>query len=182
MGTHRVADLAPRDAYRLPDALRGELAGDFGPVLQTDDLAAALAGAPCIVAVGDIVARTLHGLGIQPRLFVCDYKTQRGDDDAQLREVLGSWGDLETRVANPPATVTREAWLAVRHAFLQPADTLTRIVVDGEEDLLGLPAFWEAPADALVLYGAPGRGVVVARADGAIKARVADLVARMDGS
>lgn len=168
--------LTPATRYVLPGALRGALAGDFGPVVQTETLLAHIQGAPCIAAVGDVVSLTLHRLGVAPRLFVCDYKTQRGDESREYRRVLGTWGDREIHVSNPPATVTREAWLAIREAYSQ--EGTTRIVVDGEEDLLGIPAFLEAPLGAKVLYGSPGKGVVVVTVDAAFKERVAGILER----
>lgn len=170
-------DLRPKTHYTLPEALRGELARDFGPVLQTEDLHDELRYADCIVAVGDIVSVTLLDQRIEPRVVICDYKTQRGGDDAELRDRLRAWDAREVAVSNPPATVTREAWDAVAEAV---AGHPTRIVVDGEEDLLGIPAMWEAPEGAKVLYGAPGRGVVVVTVDVALKRLIEGLVARLD--
>ena len=177
-----AADLRPRDRYQLPDALRTDLARPYGPILSTDELAAALSPDDVIAAVGDVVSMTLHELGVRPRLFICDYKTQRGADDPEYRRVLGAWGDREARVTNPAAEITREAWDAVRDALAQPPGATTRIVVDGEEDLLGIPCFLEAPDGAAVLYGMPGRGAVLVRVDDALRQRVRDLVARMASS
>jgi len=164
-------------AFRLPEALREELARPFGPVLQTDRLQEALAGDAPVVAVGDVVSMTLKALGLTPKLFVCDYRTLRGHDD-RYEAALGTWGDREARVRNPPATVTREAWLAVREAFAK--EGTTRIVVDGEEDLVAIPVFLECPAGTRVLYGAPGQGVVVVTADEEFKREVGDLLGRME--
>jgi uncharacterized protein (UPF0218 family) len=186
------ADLRPPHRYLLPAGLRHELAAAFGPVVQSGELVAAMEGADVVVAVGDVVSLTLKTLGVTPRLFVCDYQTQRGLPGGQatpaaakqaahektLYEIeLGSWGDLAFRVRNPAASITREAWDAVRLG-LQHDDGPVRVVVEGEEDLLGIPCFLEAPVGSVVLYGMPNRGVVVVRVDAAFKARVAALLAR----
>ncbi|HUR25411.1 MAG TPA: DUF359 domain-containing protein, partial [Candidatus Thermoplasmatota archaeon] len=71
----------------------------------------------------------------------------------------------------------REAWDAIRLG-LQHEEGPVRIVVEGEEDLLGIPCFLEAPPGAIVLYGMPNQGVVVVRVDAAFKAKVAALLAR----
>lgn len=177
--TARGADLRPQTAYTLPEHLRPALSEPWGPVVDTATLGLMLDAGDIVLAVGDIVSTTLQDLGITPRLFVCDYKTLRGGEDPELRRRLGGWGDRETRVENPAAMVTREAWDAVREALGQPAGVTTRIVVDGEEDLLGIPCFIEAPEGAIVLYGMPGRGVVVCAATAALKAKIAALVAAM---
>ena len=190
-----AADLRPTRRYVLPEGLRRELGADFGPIVQSSELVSALEDADIVLAVGDVVSLTLKTLGVTPRLFVCDYQTQRGlpsgrgpgamaaavkdaANEKTLYELeLGSWGDLAFRVRNPAASITREAWDAVRLG-LQHDDGPVRVVVEGEEDLLGIPCFLEAPVGSVVLYGMPNQGVVVVRVDLAFKARVAALLAR----
>ncbi len=173
-----MADLRPDSAYLLPAALRADLAKPYGRVYATRELADVLVNYEVIVAVGDVVSMTLHMLGFEPRLFICDYKTQRGDDDPEFLEVLGTWGDQEIRVRNPAATITREGWDGVRAGLAGPG--MTRLVVEGEEDLLGIPCFLEAPDGAAVLYGMPGQGVVVVDVDDQLRERVRALVARLE--
>ncbi len=170
--------MPPPGDLRLPDALRTELAKPFGPILQTAELAVALAGKEPILAVGDVVSLTLKRLGITPRLFVCDFLTQRGEPDPVYEAELGTWGTFALRVRNPAGKLTKAAWDAVALA-LEEGKAPVRIVVEGEEDLLGIPCFALAPLGAVVLYGMPGKGVVVAPVDAAMKARVAEFVAAM---
>lgn len=131
-----------------------------------------------MIAVGDIVSVTLKDMGLQPRVFICDFKTKRGDEDPTLVEALGNWGDQEIRVQNPPAQVSREAWQAVQNACHM--DGTTRIVVEGEEDMLGLAAFMEAPLGAKVLYGAPNRGMILVTIDEEFRESVAHILQRME--
>jgi uncharacterized protein (UPF0218 family) len=188
-----ATDLRPPRRYLLPDALRRELAGAFGPIVQSSGLVAALGDADIVLAVGDVVSLTLKTLGVTPRLFVCDYQTQRGlpgkgparaaaakdaANEKTLYELeLGSWGELAFRVRNPAASITREAWDAIRLG-LQHDEGPVRVVVEGEEDLLGIPCFLEAPIGSIVLYGMPDQGVVVVRVDAAFKAKTAALLAK----
>lgn len=191
-----VADLRPAKRYVLPEALRKELAAPFGPVLQSEDLPARLAGVEVVLAVGDVVSLTLKLLKITPRVFVCDYQTQRGlpagrtaqgvnakglvSNESALYEMeLGSWGELAFTVRNPAASITRQAWDAIRLGLEHPEGPV-RVHVEGEEDLLGIPCFLEAPDGAVVLYGMPNKGVVVVTVDAAFKARVAALLARFE--
>ncbi len=168
----------PNQDLRLPEHLRNALAEPFGPIVQTDDLLHAIDDRP-VIAVGDVVSVTLRDLGVQPWLFVCDFKTQRGDDDERFRRSLGSWGDRAVRVRNPAGMITVDAWQTVASALEQPHRTITRIVVDGEEDLLGLPIFVLAPIGTVVLYGMPNQGVVVAVIDVALRQRARDLLTQM---
>jgi GTP-dependent dephospho-CoA kinase len=170
-------DLRPPRRYLLPDGLRRELGKPFGPVVGGNDLPAALNGFTTILAVGDVVSLTLKNLGIEPALFVCDFLTQRGEPDPTYELELGTWGELAFRVRNPAGAITREAWDAIRLG-LQHDEKPVRVVVEGEEDLLGIPCFLEAPLGAAVLYGMPGKGVVVVTADAAFKRKVAQLLAK----
>lgn len=186
-------DLRPRREYVLPDALRAELAEPLGPVVTTEGLAAAVKGANPLVAIGDVVSLTLLELGIAPRFFACDYRTQRGLPPAattgpkpyvpppahHYRTMLMQWGTKELRAPNPAGLVTREAWDAVARAFTEPGPDPVRLVIEGEEDLLGLPAIVLAPDGAVVLYGSPGRGVVVVRVDQAARDKAASILMRM---
>lgn len=171
-------DLRPDSHYTLPEALRRELAHEFGPVHQKDDLPGLLADAECVVAVGDVVSLTLNQLGIQPTLFVVDYITERGKGSEGFKAFLGNWGHQERTAHNPAGAITREAWDEVR-AGLQE-DGTTRLVIDGEEDLLGMPVFVEAPIGCKVLYGSPGRGVVVVTVDEAMKEKATELLGRFE--
>jgi uncharacterized protein (UPF0218 family) len=180
-----AADARPAVAYVLPDALRRELAAPFGPVLSTEELGALLTDEDVVVAVGDVVSLTVKELGLSPRLFVCDFQTQRGQADRMFEVELGSWGRVAFRVRNPAGHVTREAWDAIRlgmehGAGAEPGEGPVRVFVEGEEDLLGLPCFLEAPAGAKVLYGMPGQGVVVVEVDAPLQARVRALLGRFD--
>lgn len=179
MAAAPAADPRPRVAYTLPDALRPELAAPFGPVLGTAELGELLTPQDVLVAVGDVVSLTLKQLGRTPVLFVCDFQTQRGEPDPRLEAELGSWGRRAFRVRNPAGQVTREAWDAIRLGLAaDPADAPVRVVVEGEEDLLGLPCFLEAPVGAKVLYGMPGKGVAVVEVNAPLRVRVQALLGR----
>jgi uncharacterized protein (UPF0218 family) len=67
--------------------------------------------------------------------------------------------DETIHVKNPPGTITEEAITKIQEAL--KADHRTRIIVDGEEDLLTLAAALHAPANSLVVYGQPRQGIVV---------------------
>ncbi|HUR60783.1 MAG TPA: DUF359 domain-containing protein [Candidatus Thermoplasmatota archaeon] len=188
-------DMRPRTAYILPEPLRRELAAPFGPVLSTEQLGQQLTDSDVLVCVGDVVSLTIKELGLSPRLFVCDFQTQRGQADRMFEVELGSWGRLAFKVRNPAGQVTREAWDAIRLGMEYGAGSAredgdvdedgdgpdpVRIFVEGEEDLLGLPCFLEAPLGAKVLYGMPGKGVVVVDVTPAFQDRVRALLTRFD--
>jgi uncharacterized protein (UPF0218 family) len=169
-------ELVPAISYKLPQGLRQELAKAFGPVVAGAELRGVVKPDDLVIAVGDVVSLTCKEQGIEPKLFVVDYKTQRGGVSELYKRELGGWGEDELKVKNSAATITREAWLAIREGLARPGKV--RIVVQGEEDLLGIPCFLEAPLGAKVLYGMPGKGVVVVTVDRTIQDTIVAVLAK----
>lgn len=176
---HELEDLRPATRYLLPEDMRDELAKDFGPVVPDEQLEKVLADTDCIIAVGDVVSLDLKERDIEPRVFICDFKTHRDDEAPRFKQELGDWGDKEVKVLNPASIITRKAWSAIRAAIADEG-RMTRIVVNGEEDLLGIPAFLEAPIGAKIVYGSPGKGAVVVTVTATFQQKVRALVARFD--
>lgn len=137
----------------------------------------AIGSASPVVTVGDFCTLDLVARGRHPDIALVDFKTKR-QEDPELQEVLQRVGDRVLRVTNPPATITPGAWQAVSEAF--KSKERVRVEVRGEEDLLALVCIALAPESAAVLYGQPGQGVVVVMADPAAKARVLDVLRRME--
>lgn len=163
--------------YRLGEDLRPVFQRPFGPIIQTSDLRERIRKGDVIVCVGDFVSRTLIEIGYQPKLVIVDFKTERHDVDARLRQILEGYGKTVLRVANPAATVTNDLYVAVVQG-LRLAGSV-RIEVDGEEDLAGLPVFAEAPEGTIVLYGMPGKGMVFVRVDAAMRKQAITLLGKM---
>jgi uncharacterized protein (UPF0218 family) len=58
-------------------------------------------------------------------------------------------------------------------------DTDAVIYVEGEEDLLAIPAILESPDNAIIIYGQPSQGVVVVTASPDMKTEVKKMANRM---
>lgn len=163
--------------YRLAEELRPVFQKPFGPVYSTEELLRHLRREDRVVAVGDIVARTLLDAARPPWIMVVDYRTKRGQVDPELRRALGAWGQRVFRVPNSPATISDELFHAVSQA-LKSKQTV-RIEIDGEEDLAGLPFLALARGGTIILYGVPNRGVCAVRVDASIRSTAQNLLARM---
>ncbi|MBI2077406.1 MAG: DUF359 domain-containing protein [Euryarchaeota archaeon] len=163
--------------YRLPDELRPTFQKPFGPVHTTEQVLHELKREDRVVAVGDIVTKTLLDADRPPWIAVVDYKTQRGEDDPGLRAQLSGWGKKVLRAENAPATISDELFHAVQQAL--KSKSTVRIEVEGEEDLAGLPVLAIAKDGIVLLYGVPGKGVCLVRVNPGVRETALRLLERM---
>jgi uncharacterized protein (UPF0218 family) len=133
---------------------------------------AALRGAETVVTVGDRVTETVAGLGRTPDVHIVDGLERRHRrSPPRVKHVVS------ISVRNPPGTITMEAVDGIREAFRgkKPA----RVLVEGEEDLLAIPAVIFAPRGSVLFYGQPGEGIVMLKIDSKLKARNRELLRRI---
>ncbi|HUH78537.1 MAG TPA: GTP-dependent dephospho-CoA kinase family protein [Methanoregula sp.] len=106
-----------------------------------------------VYSVGDVVTHNLQTRGITPAIAVIDGHSMR----TPCRRLPSVQGEC-IRVKNPAGTLTDELARALEHAVAHPPAT---IVVEGEEDLAVIPLVLAAPEGSIILYGQPGKGVVL---------------------
>ena len=126
---------------------------------------------PKVTTVGDIVSRETLATGIQVNLRIVDHMTLRKSISPVEIKAKRTY-----RVRNPAGVVTKEAWDAIKQA-LQHKEAV--IFVDGEEDLLAIPAILESPDNAFIVYGQPSQGLVVVTASPDMKREVREMMNRM---
>lgn len=137
-----------------------------------DRISEMVAGAPYLVTVGDRTTEKMLGYGFNPDVQIVD-----GLERRQSRAIPS--GSAETiRCANPPAQITDEAISAIVQAYSE--DRPVRILVSGEEDLLLVPALVHAPEGSVLMYGQPGEGLVVVKADATAKERARKLLGLLE--
>ncbi|OGD57812.1 hypothetical protein A3I57_00795 [Candidatus Beckwithbacteria bacterium RIFCSPLOWO2_02_FULL_47_23] len=134
---------------KLPLALRPLLQRPFAPM--TKNISRPKFG--CI-AVGDIAAVALLNQKITPDLAIVDLKTKRQRIFPHLK-ALGLKPGLTA--ANPAGTITKNS---VRQLLSSLEKKQPTLLIDGEEDLLVLPAVLLAPLLTTVFYGQPDQGLV----------------------
>lgn len=166
-----------RRTFRLPEQLRSSLAEPLGRVYTAKEVGgpefeALVKEASMVVTVGDRVTDTLEDAGRTPDVQVVDGIERRG-----RRGMPKAPYATLVKVKNPPGTLTLGALEGVRKAFRgkKPA----RVQVDGEEDLMAMPAIVAAPTSAVVFYGQPGVGVVAVKSNAASKSRSRGVLAKM---
>lgn len=126
---------------------------------------------PVVVTVGDIVSIETLKAGIPVNLRIVDYRSMR-----QPLGVMSFPTENTYRTKNPAGGITMEAWNAIKQAMKNREAV---ILVEGEEDLLALPAIVESPNYAFVIYGQPFQGLVVVTATASKKREIAALIERM---
>ncbi|MEK9143204.1 MAG: pantetheine-phosphate adenylyltransferase [Patescibacteria group bacterium] len=147
----------------MPESMRGVLGRPLGKVIKNwipdrvgDDITT--------ITVGDIATKTLLDAGITPKLAIIDGKVGRKpfhETVDRLQPQRVSPFEAKT-VKSGPGFIGREAVEAIEHCFSSYVLPLTSyvILVDGEEDLLVLPAILHAPLGSILYYGQPGEGLV----------------------
>ncbi len=124
-----------------------------------------------VTTVGDVVSRETLATGIQVNLRIVDQMTLRKRiNPVEIK------AERTYKVKNPAGVITKEAWDSIKEA-LQYREAV--IFVDGEEDLLAIPAVLESPDNALVVYGQPSEGLVVITASPETKSEVRKIMNRM---
>ncbi len=165
---------------RLPDSLRGELRRYMGTVFTGShrSVAAAVVRAvgDCsrLWAVGDVVCLSIVDVFCIPKVCIVDGRTLRGVSlntydsiRSMFREVLS--------VRNPPGCISEEALEAVKRCV--GCDGVL-ILVDGEEDLLGLPVLAYANFGDYLAYGVPGVGVDLVEVCESSRRRALELMSK----
>jgi len=111
---------------------------------------------PPLIAVGDMVAETLLASNTKPGLVVFDASTRRGSYDALILRGVKPNAVL----ANKRSSISQEV-----QEFFYEDNVSGFILIEGEEDLLVVPAAISSKPGSYVVYGQPGEGIVVLRVD-----------------
>ncbi len=122
-----------------------------------------------LVVVGDYSYSRFLEIGLRPHVVVVDMRVERRPIGQPNLE-----GYFLYRVKNPAGTITPEAAAAVVKAV---KDGKGAVLVDGEEDLLALPALSALTEKGLLVYGQPGKGYVVVKRSEKILKMIKEIVA-----
>jgi uncharacterized protein (UPF0218 family) len=126
-----------------------------------------------IIAVGDRISENLIKSGLLPDTVIVDNKIMR-------KPVAPLKFDAEKtfNVINPAGTITDETYHTVGKAINFTGRT--KVIVDGEEDLLTLAAVLSAPKGSIVVYGQPRMGIVIVSVSEDSKIKFRKIVNRME--
>jgi uncharacterized protein (UPF0218 family) len=128
-----------------------------------------------VISVGDTVSENMMKHGISMQVLIVDNKVMRDP----IQPIVAD-ADQTLHLKNPPGSLTEEAWTVTRKAL--SGKERTKVLVDGEEDLLTLVAVLLAPENSLVVYGQPHEGIVVVKVTEKKKEKVHRIVDAMEQS
>lgn len=174
---------------KLPESQRSRLKIPLGILLPDSDTSRqrVLQEIPddsYVITVGDRTTEKLIEFGVVPSLQITDGLEKRiSRPHPELAEKRYA-KDLSVtttlmEVDNPPSEITQEGIDAIRKAFSLPPPV--RIHVNGEEDLLVIPACMYAPAGATVMYGQPNQGLVIVGVNSEVRNKTRALLEMMGG-
>ncbi|MGQ9459699.1 MAG: GTP-dependent dephospho-CoA kinase family protein [Candidatus Bathyarchaeaceae archaeon] len=126
-----------------------------------------------IISVGDSVSESMTRHGISPQVLIVDNKVMR-----EPIHPIAVDADQTLHLKNPAGTLAEEAWTVIKEAL--KGKRQTRVLVDGEEDLLTLVAVLCAPENSLVVYGQPREGIVVVKVTEKTREMVRRIVDSME--
>lgn len=161
--------------YKLKEEQKEEFKNPLGKVILENELLNEIGNTKIVVSVGDMCTLTLNNFGITPKISIVDFKIERKKRD-DLREKYSLNGSV--KVNNPQGFITDELWNAINEAYKNNSNTL--IVVNGEEDLATLPSVIMAPENSVIVYGLPGKGMVIVHINEKIKERVRRALKKME--
>ncbi|MBI5123699.1 pantetheine-phosphate adenylyltransferase [Candidatus Roizmanbacteria bacterium] len=162
---------AGRQTLIMPESSREELQKPLSQIYKNTTDILLFLDKKIIITIGDIITSELKKKGITPAISIIDFKTRR--HELPRLELIDS-----INVKNEHGTINIEAV----NSFIIALDKYFRtnkpqtIIVDGEEDLLALPAILLAPLDSLVLYGQFDQGIVVNVVSSELKEKVRQLL------
>lgn len=161
----------------LPEKFRPMLRKYFGTVFQgtgkdtIKKMEQQLKTPTKLISVGDVTTFHLLESDIIPDIYIIDDRTNRKPTPDRVDK---NHRFTQVTVDNPAGTITEDLVNKIENALSSKKHV--RIFVNGEEDLAALPAILMAPLNSIVLYGQPGKGVVLVEITKSKKEEIKDLL------
>jgi len=160
---------------QLPDDLRDQLKKPLGNLISDNDpnrenIIKKISAESVIITVGDRTTENMLQLGLKPQIQIIDGLENRSECAVLTDDTINS----KLSCKNPPGEITEESIQVIQKAF--SSEPPVRITVDGEEDLLVIPACIFAPENSVVMYGQPNEGLVIVTITPEIRAKVQKIL------
>ena len=169
-----------QNTLHMQKNMRETLRKPLGKIVKTTGEAIAhLDSQQIIISVGDIITQSLVEAQQEPTISIIDNKTRRHSLPLTARDTSNT---SILKADNKHGTISYDAAQKINQIIkslnasplsLTPKNIL---IIDGEEDLLAIPAILLAPLGAFVLYGQYDVGIVVNEVTEERKKKIAKLI------
>ena len=177
-------------ALKLPEYLREKLRENIGVLIEGTNHRSVALGAlstlkncNLVIAVGDVVCSSLIAAGGIPNICIIDGKSRR---EASRISINSKLFDLVLQAENPPGYITEEASGRIRESIDKVLSSSLKlkvlIIIDGEEDLLALPALLSVRDGDCIVYGIPDRGITIIQVDSRVRKLVKEVISKFEKS
>lgn len=161
----------------LSQDLRRELREPFGTLITNttrENVLRNIAPGVVLVTVGDATSEKITEFGVVPRLQIVD-----GVEKRVRRNIPNIPGIISVRCKNRPSEISQDCIETIRRCLA--SESPSRIIIDGEEDLLVIPVCIHAPVGTIVMYGQPNVGLVIVHVDSETRNRAISLLDSVRG-
>jgi len=160
---------------QLPEDIRAQLKTPLGDLIHDNDpnkenIIKKISAESVIITVGDRTTENMLQLGLKPQIQIIDGLEKRSECAVPADDTINT----KLSCKNPPGEITEESIQVIQKAF--SSEPPVRITVDGEEDLLVIPACIFAPENSVVMYGQPNEGLVIVTITPEIRAKVQKIL------
>ena len=163
----------------LPESLREQLKIPLGALIpdnQTskENILKQIPENSFLITIGDATTEKLLSYGITPSLQIIDAQEKRVKrEPPKTSEPLTNFS-----CKNPAGEITEQSMEIIKKAF--ESKPPVRITVDGEEDLLVIPACIFAPENSIIMYGQPNEGLVIVSVNDEVKKKTKSILDAMN--
>jgi pantetheine-phosphate adenylyltransferase len=156
----RRGEITKEGKLMLPEGLRSDLQKPMGKVLTPTQIAYSVLHYRdhVIITVGDVTTQKVFSFGVQPSLVIIDLQVERKPYQT-LEAYKFPKKYVIKHIASGPGFISKKAVTAIQ-IWRKHVKKRTVLVINGEEDLLVLPALVHAPIGSILYYGQPLVGQV----------------------
>ncbi len=191
MGQSWIPDSLFRTEISLSENVENQLKEPFGHLIHgsEEDPKIAISEAYSLIgktsypliSVGDVTTLSLQKIGIIPDIAVIDGMTKR-ENWPEADQIDKSRFTSILHCTSPAGKLTNSIFEACKSSILawKQRGYKALIIVDGEEDLAPLILHPLSPIGSVILYGQPGKGIVIRWCDEESKERCRNLLSQFE--
>ncbi|MAH98210.1 MAG: hypothetical protein CMA12_02515 [Euryarchaeota archaeon] len=134
-----------------------------------------------LISVGDVTTLSLQKIGVIPDVAVIDGMTKR-ENWPEADQIVQSGFTSILHCTSPAGKLTNSLFEACKYSIMEWKESghKSLIIVDGEEDLAPLILHPLSPIGSVILYGQPGKGIVIRWCDEESKERCRNLLSQFE--